>query len=191
MTDEKRPPRKFRNAPNRTGRPELPPMTGAADFSDCGLYRFELRREWDTAKPPFVLIGLNPSTATAETNDPTIRRCIGFALREGAGSLVMLNLFPFRATDPKEMYAHAEPNEIRKVNEARIKRLAEEAIERRGKIVAAWGTGGAYLQRGREIMETALKGAPVLCFGLTKAGHPNHPLYLWTYQPLIPFTPSD
>jgi hypothetical protein len=75
---------------------------GAA-FSEDRRHRYELWRIWDRKVRKMVVIGLNPSTADETKNDPTIRRCINFAQRERCGGLVMLNLFGFRATDPKVM----------------------------------------------------------------------------------------
>ena len=71
-----------------------------ANFSRCRQFRYTLWRRWDKTLPPVMMIGLNPSTADAHRNDPTIRRCIGFAKRWGHGGLVMTNLFAFRATYP-------------------------------------------------------------------------------------------
>jgi len=84
-------------------------VVSGATFSTDRVYRYALWRVWDAALPSFVVIGLNPSTADETENDPTIRRCIGFAKREGCGGLVMLNLFAVRATDPRVMMAHPEP----------------------------------------------------------------------------------
>ncbi len=80
-----------------------------ATFSQCRTWRYALWRRWDSSKSPLIVIGLNPSTADERQDDPTIRRCINLAKREGCGSYVMLNLFAFRARDPKVMKAHAEP----------------------------------------------------------------------------------
>ena len=75
-------------------------MRGQAGFSRCRRYRYWLRRDWDRALPQCAFIGLNPSTADAQTDDPTLRRCMGFARQWGYGSLLLVNLFGFRATDP-------------------------------------------------------------------------------------------
>lgn len=67
------------------------PMLRAAVFSPDRAHRYRLTREWYSDRPPFVVIGLNPSTADESQDDPTIRRCLSFARREGCGSLVMVN----------------------------------------------------------------------------------------------------
>ena len=78
-------------------------------ISPCGQYRYWLMRSWDKYSPRLPIIMLNPSTADASTNDPTIRRCIAFAVREGFGSIVVTNLFAFRATSPDAMKAAVDP----------------------------------------------------------------------------------
>ena len=84
-------------------------MNKGAIFSDGRVYRYTLVREWDAAKPLFVFIGLNPSTADETQDDPTIRRVIRFAKRAGCGRLLMLNIFGFRSTDPQGMLDAFDP----------------------------------------------------------------------------------
>src|SRR5712664_2208515 len=72
----------------------------SAGFSCCGLYRYWLRRHWDAELPPVCFVMLNPSTADAERDDPTIRRCCGFSRRWGYGGIVVVNLYAFRTSDP-------------------------------------------------------------------------------------------
>lgn len=147
--------------------------TGAT-FSDDRRHRYDLWRTWDKRLPRFIVIGLNPSTADETEDDPTIRRCIGFAFRERMGGLVMLNLFGFRATDPKVMRAESEP--IGPHNDATIARWVTTpgAI-----VVAAWGVNGSH--RDRDVQVCAAIHAldvEVLCFGTSAGGFPLHPLYL-------------
>lgn len=164
----------------------------AATLSNCDRFRFTLFREWgehDARLPrkTFVVIGLNPSTADATKDDATIRRCVNFAEREGCNRLVMLNIFAFRATDPRVMYAAIEPEEMRLNNNRYIRIEVMAALQAGGKVVAAWGTHGAHKNRGRDIAKIVLEGLPLLCFGTTKDGHPKHPLYLPVSAPLVPF----
>lgn len=84
-------------------------MRSGANFSRCRRFRYALWREWDATLPAVMLIGLNPSTADANHNDPTIRRCIGFARDWGFGGVRVLNLFAFRATYPDDLKAAADP----------------------------------------------------------------------------------
>lgn len=156
---------------------------GSAEYSPCKRYRYTLTREMDrdvvgTDERTIAFIGLNPSTATETKDDPTVRRCVGFAAREGFGRLVMLNAFGFRATDPKEMKAMAEP--IGPGNDAAIVRVVAAA----DLTVFAWGTHGAHMGRQSEVLELV---GPRHCLGVTKAGFPKHPLYLRADSPIVPF----
>src|SRR5689334_322706 len=80
-----------------------------AVISDCGRYRYLLRRAWDHTRPRCLLIMLNPSTADAEIDDPTIRSCIRLAKENGYGSFEVVNIFSFRATDPKDLAKAERP----------------------------------------------------------------------------------
>lgn len=158
-------------------------MKAGATFSGCGLYRYYLWREWEPALPRCVFIGLNPSTADETKDDPTIRRCIGFARREGCGRLDMLNMFAWRATDPRAMKSVDEP--IGPWNDETIVRVASRARH----VVAAWGAHGAHLGRGKAVGELLERsGVRVSCLGTTKSGHPKHPLYLRADTPLVPWS---
>lgn len=116
-----------------------------------------------------MFVGLNPSTADETRDDPTIRRCMAFAKAWGYGGLCMTNLFSFRATDPKDMKAAADP--VGPENDAHLLALAEGA----GVIIAAWGANGTHKGRDKDVR----KLLPTLyCLAMTKGGHPGHPLYL-------------
>ena len=104
-----------------------------AILSDCGKYRYSLTRNWDSEKPKVLFIMLNPSTADADNDDPTIRRCINFAKYWGYGGLHVCNLFAYRATNPKELL-HID-NPLGDQNIYHMKKLANEAEI----IVCAWG----------------------------------------------------
>lgn len=160
-------------------------MKTSADFSDDRRYRYKLTREWDGNGGNLVVIGLNPSTADETVDDPTIRRCISFAKREGCGGLVMLNLFAWRATDPAFMKLVACP-----VAEFEREHENDKAIclslPNATAIVAAWGTHGAFLNRGAEVRRMIEgRNRPLYHLGLTKGGHPKHPLYLRGDTPLV------
>jgi len=131
-------------------------------------YRYELWRRWGDGDY-CCFIGLNPSTADEKTDDPTIRRCVGFAKSWGYGALCMLNLFAFRATDPSDMKRAVDP--VGADNDATLARRTVGA----GVVIAAWGVHGAYRDRAREVITNL---SDLYCLGLTKAGHPRHPLYL-------------
>lgn len=141
-------------------------------FSPCRTYRYTLWRGWGGMfeEPNFVMfIGLNPSTADETNDDPTIRRCIGYAKAWGFDGYLMTNLFAYRSTDPRVMKAHPEP--IGPDNDKWLVDCAAKA----GIVVAAWGTHGAHLGRG-EYVRRLIPGLHYL--RLTKDGFPAHPLYL-------------
>jgi hypothetical protein len=157
------------------------PDRQSAEFSPCRRYRYSLWRRWDDG-PYVMFVGLNPSTADETQDDPTIRRCIGFARDWGYGGLCMANLFAFRATDPADMKAAADP--VGPENDASLERLACEA----GLVVAAWGVHGTHLDRARQVAAARVLG-DFTVLGLTADGHPRHPLYLKkTCRPLHPLT---
>lgn len=158
-------------------------MISSAVVSDCGRYRYALTRRWASG-PMALFIMLNPSTADAEVDDPTIRRCIGFAKREGCGALRVENLFAWRATKPDEMFAQAD-NVIGATDTA----IREAARAADGPIIAAWGGDRRAEGRARVVTELLDKlGVEVLCLGATKAGAPRHPLYVRRGAGLIDFS---
>lgn len=153
--------------------------TCGARFSECRRYRYELHRTWRKGLKPLVAICCNPSTATENVDDPTVRRLLGFANRWGFGSLVLANIFAFRSTDPKVIRVMVKKGEdpIGSENDEAIRELLERHKE--DKLLIAWGGPGSLLARGRNVASLALRihGRPE-CFGLTKNGQPWHPLYL-------------
>jgi hypothetical protein len=129
-----------------------------------------------------VFVMLNPSTADAFVEDPTIRRCLGFARRWGCGGLVVVNLFALRATDPKVMLSHAEPVGAR--NDDVIRAVAGMNVK---VWVAAWGRPGTHCGRAVQVRELlAARGVQLQHLGLTDGGQPRHPLYLAAGTPLTP-----
>lgn len=144
-------------------------LNKGANFSTDRLYRYQLWRIWDETKRPALFIGLNPSTADENIDDPTIRRCIDFARQWGNGGLIMTNLFAYRSTDPKELRCIADP--VGQDNDDWLVASHKKA----GITVLAWGNGGTYLNRGA-IVTSMLPGATRL--KITKQGQPQHPLYL-------------
>jgi hypothetical protein len=136
------------------------------------MWRYALWRAWDPDRPTVAFVGLNPSTADETLDDPTIRRCIGFAKSWGYGGLYMLNLFAFRATDPADMKAAADP----------VGPYNDEALSYRQSrcqlTVAAWGVHGGFKGRADHVLSHVLVSDAVYCLGKTKDGFPKHPLYL-------------
>ena len=151
----------------------------AAVISSCGAYRYFLSRQLGLDDLTVTFLGLNPSTADATRDDPTIRRCIGFARGWGGGTLQMVNLFALRSTNPRNLLAADDP--IGSENDDWIDRAVSEADI----VVAAWGVHGALRGRALEIASRFPKSLQVL--GVTKAGMPRHPLYVASTTPLRPF----
>jgi hypothetical protein len=133
---------------------------------------------------------LNPSTATEVQNDPTVERCERRARALGFGGFRVTNIFAWRDTDPRAMRAAADP--VGPANDAAIAESCDWAGGAQDRIIAAWGTHGAHLDRGRAV-ERLLRAQPrpLHHLGLTKDGHPKHPLYItYTQQPILwPATP--
>ena len=146
-------------------------MKKDAVIDPTGLYRYSLSREWDTNAPRIAFVMLNPSSADAITDDPTLRRCINFAKSWGYGSLEVVNLFAYRTTKPAELNLVKDP--IGSENDCYLK----EAFTVADRIIVAWGTRGILRNRSKEVL-SFLTGFEVYCLGTTKKGYPRHPLYL-------------
>jgi hypothetical protein len=155
-------------------------MNKDAVIDSTGLYRYSLWREWDANTPRIAFIMLNPSRADAAIDDPTIRRCIGFAKDWGYGSLEVVNLFAYRAQHPKILQQIPDP--IGPEND----RYLQEAVERcdRGsdlakpaRVIVAWGNWGRLKGRNEEVLR-AMRSRTIYCLGITSKGQPRHPLYV-------------
>jgi|SRR3989344_1902001 len=144
-----------------------------AIFSEDRKYRYVLIREWDLNKPVLMIICLNPSTADEKINDPTIRRCIGFAKKWGFGKLFVTNLFSFRATKPRDLFNYDHP--IGDKNDYWLKKLSGEV----DKVVLAYGNHGNFKNRHSEILK--IINNPY-CIKKSKIGMPTHILYISNTQ---------
>ena len=143
-----------------------------AVISDCEKYRYVLTRGYNMHYIPFVM--LNPSTADAMEDDNTIRRCIGFASSWGYHGLIVLNLYAYRATDPKALKQIPREEAIGPENE----NYWEHYLKDQDKVVCGWGSNA-----DKEIVEqfwTFCQNNDIktYCLGITKANAPKHPLYL-------------
>ncbi|GGH27451.1 hypothetical protein SAMN05444007_10484 [Cribrihabitans marinus] len=156
-----------------------------AVYSDCERYRYSLTRIWDPDGSRALFVMLNPSTATEVQNDPTVERCERRARALGFGGFQVANIFAWRETDPRKMRAAADP--VGPENDAAILQGAAWA----DRIVAAWGSHGSHLDRGPAVEQLLRRaGRPLFHLGLTKAGHPRHPLYIsYARQPEL-WTPE-
>ncbi len=144
-----------------------------AVYSPCERYRYSLQRIWAPAEGRVAFVMLNPSTATELSNDPTVERCERRARALGYGAFWVANIFAWRDTDPKALRAAADP--VGPQNDAAI----VEACAWADRVICAWGTHGAFLDRGAHVARL-IRGTGVAPWhlGLSKAGHPKHPLYL-------------
>jgi hypothetical protein len=140
-----------------------------AVIDETEQYRYTLTRIWDPKKWRLCFVMLNPSTADGYQDDPTIRRCIGFAQAWGYGSLEVVNLYAFRASQPEVLW-HV-PFPVGKENDHYIR----EAVQRSTCVVAAWGAGAKCRVRTGQVL-SILRHA--VCLGRTKSGAPRHPLYV-------------
>ncbi|MEM9342849.1 MAG: DUF1643 domain-containing protein [Pseudomonadota bacterium] len=149
-----------------------------AVYSDCERYRYRLSRTWDDG-PSLLFVMLNPSTATELHNDPTIERCERRARHSGYGAFHICNLFAWRETSPAALRKARRP--IGPDNTAQLLLAAAKADT----ILCAWGVHGAHLDQGAKITRALRDAGHSLChLGLTKDGHPKHPLYLpYSTQP--------
>jgi hypothetical protein len=163
------------------------PLEQDAVISACGRYRYLLTRRVGPGPRTATFLMLNPSTADATNDDPTIRRCLGFARRWGCKRLVVLNLFAVRATDPADMKRADDP--VGPENPEWFDRTLRALVD--GPVVCAWGVHGAHLGRDQAVLGW-LDGYDIkpLALGITREGHPKHPLYLSYGVPLISYSRS-
>lgn len=155
----------------------------AAEVSADGQYRYDLTRCWgDVMGQMLTFVMLNPSTADADVDDPTIRRCIGFARREGLGGIRVVNLYALRATKPSALWEHPDP--VGPDSEWQIGSALHNAKANGTPVVCAWGAN-ARADRVNAFIDLAGQAAASLyCLGVTKAGAPRHPLYVRGDKPL-------
>jgi len=151
-------------------------MTGHAEISTDGVYRYSLTRIFENllgcGTCTFVM--LNPSTADAYQDDPTIRRCIGYMKRFGYSRLEVVNLYAYRATSPSDLWEADDP--VGPLND----NFLWHAIQDADLLIAAWGAHAKpeRIEDVCRLAERPFRGSPFLCLGKTKDGAPRHPLYL-------------
>lgn len=149
-----------------------------AKFSDCGKYRYALWRIWDRTKPLVMFIGVNPSTANAEADDPTIQSVTRISEHNGYGGFYMMNLFGIISSDP----AILKSNEVDPMGE----NLRYISIVNRWckDVVFAWGT----FKEAKQVCQEFIDAYPnALCIYQTKDGSPTHPLFKKGTSVLQPF----
>lgn len=156
---------------------------GKALISDCGMYRYYLTRPPEDAftdRGTALFVMLNPSTADAQLDDPTIRRCKGFAKTWGCNGVTIANLYALRATNPKELWSAVDP--VGPDNDMWLRSMLGEYET----VVCAWGAN-AKQDRVDWFVKQLNPLNTLMCLGVTKSGAPKHPLYIKNSQPLIPW----
>lgn len=145
-----------------------------AIISDCGNFRYQLNRVWDESLPIVPFIMLNPSTADGNIDDPTIRRCVGFAKQWGYGGLIVVNLYALRATNPKSLLESVNP--FGDDNQLYLEKIFNDY----NLIVAAWGNSSVLskIQKSNKLPLKGLQCSKLHYIELSQDGTPKHPLYL-------------
>jgi hypothetical protein len=155
-------------------KPDNDDILRTAHISPDGMYRWTLTRVWGATGKRMTFIMLNPSTADALIDDPTIRRCVGFARAAGMGALEVVNLYAYRATQPEDLWLVEDP--VGGSNDGVLRRVLKQAADQHQPVVAAWGTNARpdrvewLLRQPHSDRLSALR--------VTKGGAPGHPLYL-------------
>lgn len=157
-----------------------------AIISECGQYRYLLTRPGDSLadKGTALFLMLNPSTADATLDDPTIRRCRNFAKTWACNGIAVANLYALRATNPADLWKHADP--VGPDNDWRLRAIAQEYTD----IVCAWGANAKPERVAAVANILTAAGGRLWCLGTTKDGHPRHPLYVRGDQALLPWAPK-
>lgn len=163
---------------------------GGAILSPCERYRYALTRGAgaEHAQRWACFVMLNPSTADAIQDDPTIRRCLGFARRERCDALIVVNLFAWRATDPMQLMAADVRDPVGPENADCVCEAVRLAHRTGGPVVCAWGAHGRYMDQDLTVLGWLERlRVPAMCLGTTALGDPRHPLYVRADAPLQPF----
>lgn len=157
-------------------------MNKSAEISKDGLYRYTLTRKWEHSSTALSIVMLNPSTADADLDDPTIRRCIGFSKSHGYGGIQVVNLYAYRATNPKVLKTVTDP--VGPENDAWLTRVLKYSAYWQAPVLCAWGANAAservdrFLDLAQDIADQSGIYPGLVHLGLTKAGAPRHPLYI-------------
>lgn len=163
--------------------PPLGPLSpkgwaGSVDFSDDGLYRYALTREWPDGEGMALFCMVNPSKAGADKNDNTVTRVCGFARAARIQKLVVCNLFAFIATDPQDLLTAARSG-MDVIGSRNDLTIAEHAAQA-SRIVVAWGAFNWARKRALQVCSLGgpLDGRALECLDITSDGAPGHPRLL-------------
>lgn len=164
-------------------------MTFSATFSDDGVYCYRSSYKWDQDLPALCFVMMNPALSGSEPGkDATIKRCIKFAKREGFGSIIVVNLYAMRSTNPNRLLTADDPEGPENV------RVMAECLTPGRRVVAAWGGDNAMIglpvsDAKTVLIKWARQGNTLYCLGLTKQGDPRHPLRVPASQAFEVFLP--
>lgn len=158
-------------------------VASSALFSSCGRYRSLLTRTWDSKLSPIMFVGMNPSVADLEVDDPTVRKECNLARRWGYGSLIKCNVMDYRATNPKQLLSQSCVS-----SEQNLPTISQQ-LQLVDTVVAAWGRLPPVLQPHADAAFALLKssGVKIMCLGRNQDLSPRHPLYLSYSTPLEPY----
>lgn len=159
--------------------------TRSASLSTCGRYRYALERSTGTAGPSVAWVMLNPSTADADLDDPTIRKVVGFSRLHCFGVALVVNLWAFRATDPRDLRRALAAGED--VEGPWNRQAVEEAFSISDVVVCAWGAQPWARAQASRVLGWLGHTRPLVSLGTSKDGSPRHPLMVPYAQPLVPF----
>lgn len=153
------------------------------DFSDCKKYRYSLIRDWSRGErnespPTCMFVMLNPSTATVQRDDPTVKKCSNYTLKWGYSRLIVLNIFALRSTDPALLYKIEDP--IGPLSDHYIKKYISSLKNHKDRLILAWGAHGLFLDRGKTVCNIISKySIEPYCLKVNKLSlQPSHPLYI-------------
>lgn len=155
---------------------ELENVKPDAFTSDCGTYRYWLTREWNKDLPRVMFVLLNPTSLDYETDDQTVRKCIGFAKGWGYGSIEIFHLFSYITKDPEVLKNIIDEKGEEAAIGAENDEWIKVAVEKADLIVLGWGNNASYFKSRREKVLKLLKGKKVKCLGTTAKKQPCHPI---------------
>jgi hypothetical protein len=156
-----------------------------AVISQDQRYRYLLTRDWNPRDHYMLWVMLNPSTADGVTDDNTIRQCMSFARANGFGGLQVVNLFAYRATDPRSLLKAEDP--VGPVNDA----ITMSALRTAKAVMVGWGSFKHDMAKDRAKWLWSVYGDVLWCLGVNDDGNPKHPLYISGGTQPIPWNPPD
>lgn len=159
-----------------------------ANLSMDGMYRYRLVRRWAPGRGVIAFVMLNPSTADAVADDPTIRRCMGFARGFDCGGVDVVNLYAYRATQPVDLRRAMEQG-VDVVGPWNTEFL-DDAADRADALIVAWGAVPAFAEsRAAEVAARLAAKRELFCLGRTGSGQPRHPLFVVAEQRPVKWKP--